>query len=236
MFIMKKILFSALILQTGLLHAQYGYIALGYNGNYLSAENLDFVIDRYNETRVYLDDQMEYPHYLDGFDIHIGGGDKVLVDVGYTWRSAKVSASGVDASLTEQQRDLKFKFGAFDFGLGFNVINSGTVVSIGYNLTVGTEKYFSRLAPVGDVDKEDYDLIFKSFNPGGDVFIQFLFPFSDNNSLLIKPYYHFSYVVTDYAALNEALNPATASFDEPILESQLGGFGCSVMISVGRMD
>jgi len=219
------------------LSAQTGYFSFGYNGNMFQSEKLDFVIDRYNETRTFLDVTMEYPHYLDGFDIHAGGGKQVIFDFGFSWRSSYVHASGVDASGINQQRDLKYKFGAFDIALAVNVTGDAeTKLAIGYNQTLGSEKVYSRVAPVEEVENTDYEKMLIDFNPGGDVFLQLLLPFSGSGGLIIKPYYHFSYGKTDYAPLNNTLNPATAGADDPVLESRLGGFGASIMLAVGNFD
>ncbi len=228
---MKRLLTIFLTCLPGLLFPQFKYFSLGYNGNMFTSSNLDYVIDRYNETRVYLDETMAYPHYLDGFDVHIGVNGKVLVDVGYTWRSSMVFASGIDITGIEQQRDLKYKFGAFDIGLGIQVIDAGTKVAIGFNQTVGSEKVYTRVGPASDISETDYSLVFNKFNPGCDAFIQILIPFSEKAGLILKPYYHFSYIATDYAELNDEINPATSLLDDPVLESKAGGFGASLMLT-----
>lgn len=231
---MNKCILIFLVALPRFLFSQFGYMSMGYNANLFESEQLNFVVDRYNETRTYLDEEMAHPNYFDGFEIHAGGGDNVLVDIGFAWRSSKVSASGVDASGTNQQRDLKYKFGSFEFGIGYVAVKGEIKIAAGYNQTLGSEKAYSRVDLAEEVNSTDYDLVFKSFNPGADIFILFIFPVADGNAILLRPYYHFSYGTTDYAGLNEALNPATAAADPQVLESSFKGFGASLQIGFGR--
>ncbi len=215
--------------------AQLGYFSVGYNGNIFKSEKLDFVIDRYNETRAYLDKTMDYPHYIDGLDLHFGGGSKVIFDIGYAWRGAEVSASGIDASGINQQRDLKYKFGVWNFALAYNFLNSTDfMLALGYNQTLGSEKIESRVGPAADIENENYTDIIKSFSPAAEFFIQVGVPLTERAGLLIKPYYHLNLVETDYGDVNRAINPATAAADDFELLSAPGGFGISIMAAFGR--
>lgn len=214
--------------------AQLGYFSVGYNGNMFKSENLDFVIDRYNETRTYLDKTMDYPHYLDGLDLHIGGGSKMLFDIGYAWRGAEVSANGIDATGVDQQRDLKYKFGVWNFALAYNFLNSTNfMLALGYNQTLGSEKIYTRVGPATDIENENYEDIIKSFSPAAEFFVQIGVPLTESVGLLIKPYYHLNLVETDYGDVNRMINPATAAADDYELPSKPMGFGISVMAAFG---
>ena len=124
----------------------YYYRGIGYNAALLKSEGLDFVIDRYNQTRSYLDDKMEYCHYYDGPSFRSGlSYNHFFIDFGFTYRSCKVSASGIDASGVRQQRDLKNKWNTFDLALGLGAgANENIALAFGVNIGLNAEKTLTR--------------------------------------------------------------------------------------------
>ncbi|MBC8172337.1 MAG: hypothetical protein H7X71_00400 [Chitinophagales bacterium] len=213
-------------------HAQGAYFGMGYNTTFAGADELDFVINRYNETRNYLDMEMELPHFQDGFVLHIGiHAGAFLLDVGYTGRSAKVSATGTDVTGTHQQRDFKTKMNSIDIGLGGVLAqNSDLAFALGINTAMGNEKSQTRSGLSDDINTIDYLDIDKSFTIAFEPFMQFIFSPTEDLAFIIKPYYHMRLMKIDYAPVNAAMNPSTAGNDPFIMEGKQKGFGISVMM------
>ncbi|MBK8551745.1 MAG: hypothetical protein IPL53_12050 [Ignavibacteria bacterium] len=49
------------------------YLTAGYNFNFPNASSVNFIIDRYNETRSYLTTKMDNINSMSGFDFSVGG-------------------------------------------------------------------------------------------------------------------------------------------------------------------
>lgn len=232
---MKKIaiLLIACVMCIGHISAQgYDYLGLGYNMGFLRSEGLDFVVDRYNETRPYLNDQMEQPRYFDGFAIHGGvGRGLLLLNLGYTQQSSKVSAEGTDATATTVQRDLKNKWNTFDLGIGLNIADGDRgAFGLGVNMGLNSEKALTRTGAPDDIGKEKFEEVQKQFKVGFSPFVQIILTGDSGTGLLIRPYYAWSPMTTDYTELNAAINPATAAGDPTPLEGDLKGFGITLLV------
>ncbi|MFI5172729.1 MAG: hypothetical protein ACHQFW_10080 [Chitinophagales bacterium] len=232
----KKFLSLLAAFMPFILLGQVAYFSIGYNVNYFTSENLDFVVTRYNETRTYLDKQMNLPRYFDGLDMHIGTGERVFTDFGFSWRSSKVSAEGIDATGVNNERDLKYKHGDWGLGVGYYFIQSDSKIGLGYYQTFGFEKISTRVGPADNISEVDYEKFFSELNAGGEIFLQSLLVLNENTAFIVRPSYHFSFTSTDYAPVNAMINPATAGSDPEILESKLHGIGISVMLAFGSYE
>lgn len=210
----------------------YDYFGIGYNAALLKSEGLDFVVDRYNETRPYLTTQMPHPQYFDGISIHGGvGKGALLLNFGYTQQSCVVSASGIDATGVEIQRDLKDKWNTIDVGLGVNLGNSETkALALGVNFGLNSEKSLTRSDIPDDIGKANFEQVQKQFKIGISPFLQFIVASDGGAGLLIRPYYAWSPVKTEYSELNGFINPYTAVGDPYPIEGTLQGFGVTVLL------
>jgi len=210
----------------------YNYFAIGYNASMLSSDGLNYVVDRYNETRTYLDVTMPHPQYFDGLAVRFGASPGViLADFGFTGQSCKVSASGVDVTATEVQRDLKDKWNTYDVGLGFNLLKrDNAIIALGANFGINSEKIYTRVDAPENIKDQDFELVQKTFKVGIAPFLQFMILGDNGSGLLLRPYYAWSPMPTDYAALNAAINPATYANDPETIEGTLTGFGVNITL------
>ena len=230
---MRSITLLAIITFLGITPAKsqsYGFGGIGYNMSFLQSDGLDFVIGRYNDTRAYLTETMENPRYFDGISIHFGGAQKAfLFDFGYTQQSCVVSASGVDQSGIEQQRDVKDKWNTIDIGLGVSAGASDHFsLAAGVNFGLNSEKYLTRAETPDNIGTANFAQINKQFKFGISPFVQFTIT-GESAGLLIRPYYAWSPVKTDYYDLNAYINPYTYILDPINIEGTLKGFGVSVL-------
>lgn len=225
-------LFSLLIIAQRASAQDFDYFGAGYNMAFLKSDQLDFVVDRYNETRTYLTEEMNYPRYFDGISLHGGiGRNAFLFNFGYTQQSSVVGAEGVDASGVLVRREVKDKWNTIDIGLGVNLGSSDTkALSLGVNFGLNSEKSLTRADAPDAIGKANFEQVNKQFKIGISPFAQFIVATEDGVGILFRPYYAWSPVKTDYTNLNEYINPYTAIGDPYPLESTLKGFGISILI------
>lgn len=210
----------------------YSYGGLGYNASYLKSEGLDFVIDRYNETRPYLTTIMPYNRYYDGITAHFGGAANYFAyDIGFTYRSSVVSASGIDGSGIEVQRDLKNKWNTWDFSMGINLGNSDTkALTIGINTALDSEKSLTRSDTPDKIGVANFAKVNSAFKIGFEPYIQLILATEEGFGILLKPYYSWTPVKTDYSELNQYINPYTYINDPIPIEGKLSGFGINIIL------
>lgn len=229
---MKKIILPVLLFCciSSLFAQGTAYFGLGYNMSFFQSDGLDFVVDRYNETRTYLDEPMPYCRYFDGLSLHFGGSKGAfMVDGGFTFRSTIVSASGTDASGIVQQRDLKDKWNTFDLGLGANIGASDNFsLAIGINTGVDSEKSLTRADTPDNIGVANFEKVNSQYRIGFEPFIQFIIASEGGVGLKIRPYYSFSPVTTDYYDLNAYINPYTYAGDPITIPGKLSGFGITL--------
>lgn len=226
-------LFIILALSCVRLSAQgYDYFGIGYNMAFLQSEGLDFVTNRYNETRPYLYDQMDEPRYFDGLSIRGGlARNAFLVDFGYTQQSCVVSAEGIDATGVAIQRDLKNKWNTLDVAFGVNVGDGEKgAFALGVNFGLNSEKSLTRSDTPDNIGKANFAQVQKQFKVGISPFVQLILAGEGGAGVLIRPYYAWSPVTTDYSELNAYINPYTAVGDPNPLDGDLKGLGVTVLI------
>ncbi len=107
---MRNVLVILGLICTTSVSAQLSYFTLGYGGNILNLSGINEVVDNYNSSRLWLDDEMKNFKYLDGIAISLGREiNHVWVDLEYETRSKKRTASGTDLYGFYNSRDLKLK-------------------------------------------------------------------------------------------------------------------------------
>ncbi len=218
---------------TQVLTAQnYYYRGIGYNAALLKSEGLDFVIDRYNQTRSYLDDKMEYCHYYDGPSFRSGlSYNHFFIDFGFTYRSCKVSASGIDASGVRQQRDLKNKWNTFDLALGIGAgANENIALAFGVNIGLNAEKTLTRDDTPDKIGVANFAKVNSQFKIGFEPFAQLILATDKGLGLAFRPYFSWTPVQTDYYELNSYINQYTYVNDPLSIKGKLSGFGLSVIL------
>ncbi len=211
------------------------YFQIGYNAGFPNGlDNLNYVINRYNETRSYLTIPMEKINFLDGFTVTMGGNFGVIfVDLGYTAGIQRRFAEG-EISNVLTRRELKVSTHVFDIDMGLCLINKKFGVFLGGSMNIGGFSVKTRVAESTAINSEDWTKI----NLDGDLyftlglFLKFCFP---NPGFYIQPYYHFplnSIFSNDMSDVNEALNPFTYENDPSPLDVNNGTFGVKIGFSI----
>jgi hypothetical protein len=188
---------------------------VGYNASFVNPKTANLVLQRYDDTRAYLTDPMGQIKYMDGINWNFHWiYQAFMMDFNYNKRVNVRSASG-DGGYGPFQRDLKFKSSSFSLGFGINLVNEAPYIGIGFNFDAGANRVDSRIEDPELIRKTDYEELEKQLMFGGSIWGQLLLC-SKNDSgvgLVIRPYYHFDFIGTNYQWLNEEINPATAAND-----------------------
>ena len=241
---MKKILLIVIfIVSSGVLFSQPKadyYIGVGYNFNSSFGEPLDYIIDRYNETRSsILTKTMNKPSNHSGMSFSMGGFfSNILVDLEYVYKySSTMSAEAPSGDIT-QIREVKV-FGK-SINLGFNYVlgEKEFLIMPGFSLDFNFMPVESRIYNVNNTEPPSYENISES---GGSSFsnsvfmvspnVNFDYIFNKNICLSLKPYYSFSIGDLDYSYLNETINPNTYQNDPADkTSSKIGYFGAVLKI------
>jgi hypothetical protein len=212
------------------------YYTLGYNAGFPTGlEQLNFVIQRYNDTRTYLTEPMKKINFLDGFTFTMGGVvDVVFVDFGYTAGIQRRFAEG-PVSGTIMRRDLKVSSHLFDFNFGFCLADPNkSGIYVGASMNIGKFSIKTRVSEKETIKSENYVQI----NPDDDLFFTlgvFMKFCIKNPGIYIQPYYQFpmSHIFdSDMTDVNEILNPYTYENDPSPLNINNGTFGVKIGFSM----
>lgn len=229
---MKKIFITLLILWAGTSFSQTVYFGAGYNLASGGFDDLNYVIDRYNETRSYLTTEMDNIHFNKGTVFSFGmapGG--FIYEFGIQYNRAKTFARGVDATQTEQQRDLYLRLWNLYMDFGFPITEEGVAIAPGFGWDLTTVKFLTRVAPPDEI--KDVDKTKSNMELGMHVrfFLKIIMGGTDDGGagLMIEPYYSLGIMAADLSQLNEELNPATWQSDPEDLKEKYSFFGVRLM-------
>ncbi len=217
--IVKKIflafIFPAIIFET--IHAQIFYMGGGENFSFINIESLDFVVNRYNETRTYLTKEMDDFSYMRGGTVNLGfvGESGLTLEMAWVGRHMKQYAEGVDNTNTLQRRDLKIRNNTFNIGGGYTFARESVFCpGILATFDFGSFRSFTRIAPADDIKDADFDQISKDTQLGLSFMLNLMIAAKEKPwGIAIRPYYQVQLFGVDYQELNFAINPATASAD-----------------------
>lgn len=227
--LMKKFIIALLMTITGIFYCYPQlYFHVGYNGSFPTKyQNLNFVIDRYNETRPYLDKQLHQITYLDGFTMAVGFVANVVLDIGYTGGKQSTIAEADDGFGGISRRELVVKTSLFDVDLGFGAAKKEGAFFAGFSANIGSMKVKTRVGEKKQIKDRDWkqinyfdDMV---FNLG--VFARILF---DDPGFFIQPYFLFApfeLFESNMYDVNFYLNPDTYEHDPNPLIIQHTMFG-----------
>ena len=221
---MKKILFTLFILtffenaNSQNLDNQL-YFTGGYNFNFPNASSVNFIIDRYNDTRSYLTTKMDNINSMTGFDLSVGGVlNDMILEAGLTFKSSGVKYAEGTVSGIPYRRDFKVSNFFVDLGIGY-LMESKSPVKFGFGLftDIGSFTYKTRVYNVNETPP-DYTDVTPTSSSLALGFTPTLFlnaNFNDNIGISIRPYYLAQVFSQDLTDVNAALNPSTWQNDEP---------------------
>lgn len=213
------------------------YFHFGYNAGFpIGLDSLNFVIDRYNETRTYLNEPMEKITFLDGFTFGFGGiFEPGFYDFGFSVGVQRRFAEGFDITNVLVRRELKVNMTTFDFDFGFALADEEEgAIFLGGSINLGRFSVKTRASAEPDIRDEDWVRI----NPNDGLvftcglFLRFII---GNPGVFVQPYYQFTpgaIFYNDMTEVNDHLNPYTAVNDPSPLNIKNHTIGIKVGIGI----
>lgn len=204
-------------------------------------KGLNHVINRYNETRqgqagaAVLSRSMRNITIMGSLGWRIGVGipfedidGGVFFSLTRAGRRASTYAQGKDINGTYYQRDVRFTANSLNLegSFFFGGSSEGIMLSVGGSMDFISHKAYTRLNDAAYKEVMDELNVGISFFLQGDIYVH------ENISVGLRPTYQWIPITTAYTELNEAINPATAQFDEKDDISSTGSnFTLSLMLN-----
>lgn len=216
-----------LIMSLSMLTQAQVYIYGGYGTSYPRLDNLNYVLERYNDTRNYLTSEMEPFRSLNGFSMTFGtafvGFD---FGIGYLNRSEKRFAEGTVQG-ADYRRDLKATMNAFEMHTGgsFNVGKGG--FAIGVRLEIGQIKVKTKITENGSTSDPDWSIAMEDIHSSAGPYVRIHL---GKSGLALEPYFMWPLFETNVADLNRAINPNTYQNDPDPLNIKPKCFGFSILL------
>ena len=222
--------------------AQMGFFGGGANLSLAKSDALDFIVQRYNETRTdcnifCLSGQMEDFRNISGMCFGLGWvtGGGMAFDFTWSGRNDVVHAEGTPPGFSEQQRDVKLRANSFDLGIGYTSPEGTVRPGILVSTDLGAVKTFTRAGDKTNISSVEYENTMDDLSLGFTLSGNLYFVFGDGGiGFMLRPYYQFAVFDTDFYDLNAAINSATYINDD--LESQIGrlsNYGLKIMLIAG---
>jgi hypothetical protein len=228
--------------------AQYNgiYFSGGYNASFVQAEDMGFIIRRYNETRddcaagFCLSHNMGKLNFMQGptFTLGISNHGNAF-ELQWTGRKQTVTAIGSSNNGPMVRRDVRVKLNSFGFNYGYAIEIGPGFIMPGFGIDVGRDIMATRVDFESNfVGEVNYDQLFKELNVGTTLFVNIGINFTENGAvgLLIRPYYQFRWLSQDLDQVNQVLNPNTWFSDPSGLESNFWNGGIQVGLMFGKRD
>lgn len=229
---MKNLVLIALFISTSVgTSAQLVFGSIGYNANWTQLDGLNQVVDDYNNTRDFLDKEMNQFRNLDGPIIGLGmGSENWLFTMEFGWARLKRSAEGVDISGLLQQRQVRVSHNVFSMSNYFGIFEEQGGVGLGLRMAVGRYKTKTRVFPKSE-SAPDWEKIDKQLTANAGPAIRIII--GDGVYSSIDIYYTWSLIATSENNLNGALT-GPDHFDIDALDNPMALFGFSWQIAFGE--
>ncbi|NTW31149.1 MAG: hypothetical protein HGB12_00690 [Bacteroidetes bacterium] len=240
---MKKILFIAVafasIITTNIfaqdttkqvdLDRNYTWLGLGYSAMYFNHQGLNYVIDRYNNTRqgkpgqARLTTKMPKFHLLTGPQLSFGHMNNkfengLFYEFTFGIYRADGNAEGINADSTKGSRLLQYRCGYYSLTGGIVPIQS-EMLDIGFGMSADgflSNVYTSTSASPSE-NVQMNTAIGISFFPQIH-----LFPLTKSFPavIVIRPYYYLDILPSDFDNLNEKINPSSYDYETEFEKSK----------------
>jgi len=192
-------------------------IGFGYNvGTHIKTDGIDFVIDRYNNTRPDLIKQMNKPKYFHGFNYSIELiREKFLIDCEWVGRKSSLYSEIENPIIGITTRDIKFKVNSIHLGIGYKIGRDKKQKGFyaGSDLVFATSKQLTSVQKsfwIIGVTQEGSAKIKSDINIGISPFIYFVGKHFSN-----KLYLQLLFLDQSYQNLNRTINPNSWALDNP---------------------
>ncbi|MEO0899123.1 MAG: hypothetical protein AAFY71_22110 [Bacteroidota bacterium] len=235
---MKNLLILTLMLSVHLTSSfgQGIWLKGGLITQFSRPNGLNYVVDRYNETRSFLTTEMKPFNNLNGYSYgFMVNVENLFFEASYDHRSQNRFARGIDATNQEVERQIRASINSFGFGFGYGVIDGGFGFAIGGRANAGPLRVRTKIGTINEVRSLGWeeDDVFNQLHIDLDLNIKLILRY-----LVIEPYYSIQLVAqtNNMAEVNEQLNPNTFQNDPETIPFQSGGFGLKFIVLLGGYE
>ena len=212
---------------------------LGFNASRGSYRGLNFVLDRYNQTRqgqagaAKVNTQMGNINLQTGIGWQFGllvlpdedEGLLLYTGINRIGRAGSTYATVTNINGGTDRRDVRFTANSVNFELGLGGSYDYYMGMVGGSLDLITTKAYTK------INGGDYKNVMKDDAIGLSFFIDFSVSVSEYVAVGIKPYWQMVIIETDFTDLNRAINPATYSRDDySDVSSSTSNFGAQLQL------
>ncbi|MCB0637192.1 MAG: hypothetical protein KDC54_11270 [Lewinella sp.] len=226
---MKRIALIAALLSCSLTGFSQVFMnfEVGYNGQFGSPEGLNYIVQRYNETRNFLTDEMKPFNHMNGLAVSLGFVYGAYIDVGFIGRSQKRFATAT-VNGEDLKRYLRLRNNGLSLGIGIPLIADHVKIIPGARV----DFVFPRISSKVESDNPSYDEDWEDLYTGTSTYIA---PFLKIilGPVNLEPYYAFGdRKLGNIAKVNEELNPNTYTNDPIDIPFNHRGFGFRLTLSL----
>lgn len=234
---MKRFVLSALLLTFyfSCFSQPYLNFEIGYNANFGSPKGVNYIVNRYNETRNYLNKEMTPFNNLDGLTVSFGFVYGAYIDFGFIGRGQKRIATGT-VNGEDFKRYLRVRNNGMSIGIGIPLITEDIKIIPGARLDVCFPKISSKIitenpSPYSDEDKWEH--LYTGTSSYIAPFVKIII-----GPVNFEPYFAFGdKKLGNIATVNEKLNPGTYDKDPENIPFNHRGFGFRLTLSLfGEAD
>ena len=189
------------------------------------------VVDNYNISRSWLDQEMGTFGYLGGYSSEVGYMNKIWLEGGFNWRYRKRKAFGTDLFGDFGTRQLKFKSSCYGATIGWGVFESGFGFGIGARTELGNTKLLSRVYYPEDSGKGKFEKVndhFFTLKSGPA--IRIIIPITGGVYASLLLHYQYGIIGNNMTVSDQVINNTLYSGNQEIFDNSMHTFGFSISI------
>lgn len=200
---------------------------IGYNSQFGSPKGLNYIVDRYNNTRNYLDNEMKSFNNLNGLTLNFGFVYGAYIEFGFIGRSQKRMASGT-VNGEYFTRYLKVKNNGMSISLGVPFISDEIKIIPGVRFDFCFPKIRTKIESQNPFDEEEWINLYSGTDYYIAPFIKIIL-----GPIGFEPYFAIGDKKNgNIAIVNEKLNPNTYQNDPINIPFNHRGFGFKLTLSL----
>ena len=243
---MKRIYLYALLCILGMQTANAQSVrvlgGISANASKGNLKGLNFVLDRYNQTRQGNQGQatiispMGNINWVSGLGWQVGisiesdRGALLYLGLNRVGRSATTFATVVDVNGNRGQRDVKFSSNSINSEVALGARGEHFVGMLGGSFDLINSRAYTK------INSDKYNKVLSDLNIGISLFFDASYYLTERFSVGIRPYVQLAFLETDFYDLNRAINPNSYFNDYSETYSRFNNWGAQVFVRIASLD
>lgn len=200
---------------------------IGYNAQFGNPKGLNYIVNRYNETRNYLNQEMKSFNNLDGFTMSLGFVYGAYIDIGFIGRAQKRYATGT-VNGEDFTRYLRMRNNGMSIGIGIPLIGEEIKIIPGTRFDFCFPRISSKIETENPFDDEEWEDLYTGTSSYITPFVKIIL-----GPVNFEPYFAIgSKKLGNIYTVNKNLNPGTYDKDPIDIPFNHSGFGFRLTLSL----